>query len=199
MDEPFGAVDPIVRGRLQDEFRRLQDELGKTVVLVTHDIDEAIRMGDRVAVFAAGGRLAQYATPGELLAHPADEQVADFVGAGGLRTLTVTRLQEEHLEPLDGVATGDLGSAIDIDSSLEDALGRDAARRQADGRGAPRPDVPRRAHARPGCTGRCGAPSCLCADGQGAAQLTAAIPVPGLGDVLRAPAHRGVEAVGAGR
>ena len=122
MDEPFGAVDPVVRGRLQDEFRRLQAELGKTVVLVTHDIDEAIRMGDRVAVFAAGGRLAQYATPGELLAHPADEQVADFVGAGGLRTLTVTRLREEHLEPLDGVSTGDLGSAIDIDSSLEDAL-----------------------------------------------------------------------------
>jgi peptide/nickel transport system ATP-binding protein len=83
MDEPFGAVDPVVRGRLQDEFRRLQDELGKTVVLVTHDIDEAIRMGDRVAVFAAGGRLAQYATPGELLAHPADDQVADFVGSGG--------------------------------------------------------------------------------------------------------------------
>jgi osmoprotectant transport system ATP-binding protein len=122
MDEPFGAVDPVVRGRLQDEFRRLQAELGKTVVLVTHDIDEAIRMGDRVAVFAAGGRLAQYATPGELLARPADEQVADFVGSGGLRTLTVTRLREDHLEPLDGVSTGDLGSAIDIDSSLEDAL-----------------------------------------------------------------------------
>jgi osmoprotectant transport system ATP-binding protein len=107
---------------LQDEFRRLQDELGKTVVLVTHDIDEAIRMGDRVAVFAAGGHLLQYATPSELLARPADEQVADFVGAGGLRTLTVTRLREEHLEPLDGVSTGDLGAAIDIDSSLEDAL-----------------------------------------------------------------------------
>ncbi|GAA1941070.1 ABC transporter ATP-binding protein [Nocardioides hwasunensis] len=122
MDEPFGAVDPVVRHRLQDEFRRLQAELGKTVVLVTHDIDEAIRMGDRVAVFATGGRLAQYATPSELLAHPADEQVADFVGAGGLRTLTVTRLREEHLEPLDGISTGDLGAAIDIDSSLEDAL-----------------------------------------------------------------------------
>jgi osmoprotectant transport system ATP-binding protein len=122
MDEPFGAVDPIVRGRLQDEFRRLQDELGKTVVLVTHDIDEAIRMGDRVAVFQAGGRLAQYATPAELLAHPADEQVADFVGAGGLRTLSVTRLREDHLEPLDGVSAGDLGAAIDLDSSLEEAL-----------------------------------------------------------------------------
>ena len=122
MDEPFGAVDPIVRGRLQDEFRRLQDELDKTVVLVTHDIDEAIRMGDRVAVFEAGGRLAQYATPAELLAHPADESVADFVGSGGLRRLAVTRLREDHLEPLDGVATGDLGAAIDLDSTLEEAL-----------------------------------------------------------------------------
>ena len=148
MDEPFGAVDPVVRGRLQDEFRRLQDELGKTVVLVTHDIDEAIRMGDRVAVFAAGGRLAQYATPGELLAHPADEQVADFVGSGGLRTLTVTRLREEHLEPLDGVSTGDLGSAIDIDSSLEDALAAMLRDDKPMVGVAPRSDVPRRAHAR---------------------------------------------------
>ena len=122
MDEPFGAVDPVVRGRLQDEFRRLQDELGKTVVLVTHDIDEAIRMGDRVAVFEAGGRLAQYATPAELLAHPADDRVADFVGSGGLRTLRVTRLREDHLEPLDGVRGGELGAAIDLDSSLEEAL-----------------------------------------------------------------------------
>src|SRR5688572_15151366 len=73
MDEPFGAVDPVVRTRLQDEFLRLQRELGKTVVLVTHDIDEAVRMGDRVAVFATGGRLAQFATPMELLAHPADD------------------------------------------------------------------------------------------------------------------------------
>ena len=91
MDEPFGAVDPVVRHRLQDEFLRLQRELGKTVVLVTHDIDEAVRMGDRVAVFAVGGRLAQYATPMELLARPADDFVADFVGSTrGLRRLTVT-------------------------------------------------------------------------------------------------------------
>ena len=88
MDEPFGAVDPVVRVRLQDEFLRLQRELGKTVVLVTHDIDEAVRMGDRVAVFATGGRLAQYGTPAELLGHPADDFVADFVGAtSGLRRL----------------------------------------------------------------------------------------------------------------
>jgi osmoprotectant transport system ATP-binding protein len=123
MDEPFGAVDPVVRIRLQDEFLRLQRELGKTVVLVTHDIDEAVRMGDRVAVFAAGGRLAQFGTPPELLAHPADEFVEDFVGATrGLRRLTVTSISPEHLEPLDGIRAGELGSAIDIDSTLEEAL-----------------------------------------------------------------------------
>ncbi|MCW2767466.1 MAG: transporter related protein, partial [Nocardioides sp.] len=123
MDEPFGAVDPVVRGRLQDEFLRLQRELGKTVVFVTHDIDEAVRMGDRVAVFAAGGRLAQYATPAELLGRPADDFVADFVGStSGLRRLAVTRIDPAHLEPLDGISAGDLGAAIDVDSSLEEAL-----------------------------------------------------------------------------
>jgi osmoprotectant transport system ATP-binding protein len=123
MDEPFGAVDPVVRVRLQDEFLRLQRDLGKTVVLVTHDIDEAVRMGDRVAVFATGGRLAQYATPVELLAHPADDFVADFVGSErGLRRLTVTPIDRGHLEPMDGVRVGDLASAIDLDSTLEEAL-----------------------------------------------------------------------------
>jgi osmoprotectant transport system ATP-binding protein len=123
MDEPFGAVDPVVRVRLQDEFLRLQRELGKTVVLVTHDIDEAVRMGDRVAVFAEGGRLAQSATPAELLGRPADDFVADFVGSTrGLRRLTVTPIDPAHLEPLDGVSTGDLGAAIDVDSTLEEAL-----------------------------------------------------------------------------
>ena len=123
MDEPFGAVDPVVRVRLQDEFRRLQQELGKTVVLVTHDIDEAVRLGDRVAVFATGGRLAQYATPVELLGRPADDFVSDFVGSTrGLRRLAVTPLDPAHLEPMDGVSAGDLGSAIDVDSTLEAAL-----------------------------------------------------------------------------
>ncbi len=80
MDEPFGAVDPVVREQLQDEFLRLQDELGKTIVFVTHDIDEAINLGDQVAVLRVGGRLAQMAAPADLLAHPADEFVADFLG-----------------------------------------------------------------------------------------------------------------------
>ncbi len=123
MDEPFGAVDPVVRIRLQDEFLRLQQELDKTVVFVTHDIDEAVRMGDRVAVFANGGRLAQYATPAQLLGHPADDFVADFVGSTrGLRRLTVTAIDPDHLEPLDGLSTGDLAAAIDVDSTLEEAL-----------------------------------------------------------------------------
>jgi osmoprotectant transport system ATP-binding protein len=123
MDEPFGAVDPVVRVRLQDEFLKVQRELDKTVVFVTHDIDEAVKMGDRVAVFAVGGRLAQYGTPAELLAHPADEFVEDFVGATrGLRRLTVTAIDPHHLEPLDGIALGDLGAAIDVEATLEEAL-----------------------------------------------------------------------------
>ena len=85
MDEPFGAVDPVTRARLQDEFLRLQRTLRRTVVLVTHDIDEALRLGDRLAVLATGGRLEQYGTPTEVLARPATPFVADFVGAG--RTL----------------------------------------------------------------------------------------------------------------
>jgi len=123
MDEPFGAVDPIVRLRLQDEFVRLHEELGVTVVFVTHDIDEAVRLGDRVAVFAAGGRLAQYDTPARLLGRPADDFVADFVGStSGLRRLSVIPLDPAHVEPLDGVRTGDLDAVIDADTTLGDAL-----------------------------------------------------------------------------
>lgn len=123
MDEPFGAVDPVVRGRLQEEFRRLQQELHKTVVLVTHDIDEAVSMGDRVAVFATGGRLAQVGTPLEVVARAADDFVADFVGSTtSLRRLRVTPVSAEHLEPLDGIRTGDLAATVDLGASLEEAL-----------------------------------------------------------------------------
>ncbi len=80
MDEPFSAVDPVVRAQLQDEMVRLQAELGKTVVFVTHDIDEALHLGDLIVVFAPGGRIAQVAEPATLLAAPADDFVADFVG-----------------------------------------------------------------------------------------------------------------------
>jgi osmoprotectant transport system ATP-binding protein len=98
MDEPFGAIDPITRERLQNEFLRLQGEIRKTVLFVTHDIDEAIKMGDRVAVLKEGGRLAQYATPAELLMAPADEFVEDFVGADrALKRLALMRVSDINL------------------------------------------------------------------------------------------------------
>ncbi|MEU8133182.1 ABC transporter ATP-binding protein [Streptodolium elevatio] len=99
MDEPFGAVDPVVRDRLQTEFLRLHAELKKTVLLVTHDIDEAVRMGDRMAVFAPGGRIEQYDTPLAVLGSPANDYVADFVGADrGLKRLAVTPITPDDLE-----------------------------------------------------------------------------------------------------
>jgi osmoprotectant transport system ATP-binding protein len=81
MDEPFGAIDPITRSRLQEEFRRLQSDLGKTVIFVTHDIDEALKLGDRIAVLKPGGELAQYSSAEELVRSPADDFVEEFVGA----------------------------------------------------------------------------------------------------------------------
>jgi len=100
MDEPFGAVDPIVRERLQNEFLRLHRQLGTTVLFVTHDIDEAIKMGTRVAVMQQGGHLAQYAPPTELLAHPASEFVSRFVGVDrGLKRMSLLRVEDVRLEP----------------------------------------------------------------------------------------------------
>jgi len=100
MDEPFGAVDPIVRERLQNEFLRLQEELAKTILFVTHDIDEAIKMGDLVAVLQVGGTLAQFGRPDEILASPASEFVARFVGADrGLKRLSLSRVSSLELRP----------------------------------------------------------------------------------------------------
>jgi osmoprotectant transport system ATP-binding protein len=98
MDEPFGAIDPIARERLQNEFLRLQAQVRKTVLFVTHDIDEAIKMGDRIAVMRRGGKVAQYATPAEILMAPADEFVADFVGADrALKRLALMRVADIDL------------------------------------------------------------------------------------------------------
>jgi osmoprotectant transport system ATP-binding protein len=98
MDEPFGAIDPVNRERLQNEFLRLQAEIGKTIVFVTHDIDEAIKMGDKVAVMKVGGVLAQYASPAELLVNPADDFVEDFVGADrALKRLALLRVRDLDL------------------------------------------------------------------------------------------------------
>jgi osmoprotectant transport system ATP-binding protein len=112
MDEPFGAVDPIVRERLQNEFLRLQEQLAKTILFVTHDIDEAIKMGDLVAVFEAGGVVAQYGPPSEILASPASEFVARFVGTDrGLKRLSLFRVGELDLSPVVTAAVGSDGSA----------------------------------------------------------------------------------------
>ena len=113
MDEPFGAVDPIVRERLQDELLRLQEELAKTILFVTHDIDEAIKMGDLVAVFQLRGKVAQFGTPAELLASPASDFVARFVGADrGLKRLALSRIDDLTLVPaLTAVVGSDAGEA----------------------------------------------------------------------------------------
>ena len=118
MDEPFGAIDPIDRERLQNEFLRLQAEIRKTVLFVTHDIDEAIKMGDRIAVMQEGGRLAQYATPAELLMAPADDFVEDFVGADrALKRLALMRVRDVDLweAPLAyvGQATAEVKAKLD--------------------------------------------------------------------------------------
>jgi osmoprotectant transport system ATP-binding protein len=95
MDEPFGAIDPITRNRLQNEFLRLQAELQKTIAFVTHDIDEAIKMGDRIAILKEHSHVAQFATPEEILTNPANDFVADFVGTGAtLKRLKLTRVRE---------------------------------------------------------------------------------------------------------
>jgi osmoprotectant transport system ATP-binding protein len=119
MDEPFGAIDPIVRARLQDEFLRLQQELRKTVVFVTHDIDEAIKVGDRIAILREGGRLAQYDAPQQILEHPVDDFVADFVGRDrALKALSLRTLRELELRPVNENAL----PRVPVATNLREAL-----------------------------------------------------------------------------
>jgi osmoprotectant transport system ATP-binding protein len=118
MDEPFSAVDPVVREQLQNEFLRLQQDLGKTIVFVTHDIDEAIKLGDQVAVLRVGGKLAQLASPAELLARPADPFVAGFVGRDrGYRALGFTTA---------GALDLDTGAAAKLGAELSSVAGSTA-------------------------------------------------------------------------
>lgn len=121
MDEPFGAVDPIERDRLQEEMLKLLSTVNKTVVFVTHDIDEAVRLGDRIAVMRQGGYLEQYATPVEILARPANAFVADFVGTDRtVKLLAVTAVDREVLEP---ARAEDAAAAVVPESAtLRDAL-----------------------------------------------------------------------------
>jgi osmoprotectant transport system ATP-binding protein len=120
MDEPFGAVDPIARDRLQAEFHALQRRLGTTVVMVTHDLDEAVRLGDRIAVLRQGGHLEQYDTPARILADPATPFVADFVGADRLITLMAVT----------GIDAGALPAATAADAALPE-VGAGATLREA--------------------------------------------------------------------
>jgi osmoprotectant transport system ATP-binding protein len=120
MDEPFAAVDPITRFRLQTELRRLHREVGKTVIFVTHDIDEAIQMGDRIAILREGGVLAQYDTPDAILAHPADDFVAKFIGEDrALRRLALKRLSDVPLAPADGT---EHHARVSIDTTVRNAV-----------------------------------------------------------------------------
>jgi osmoprotectant transport system ATP-binding protein len=128
MDEPFGALDPVTREQLQDEFLNLQAQIRKTVVLVTHDVTEAVRLGDRIAVLGEHARLAQYDTPAAILAEPADAFVASFIGSGAaIRRLRLEPVGSIDLEPIE---TGDSAAAaaenavavVRTDQSLYDAL-----------------------------------------------------------------------------
>jgi osmoprotectant transport system ATP-binding protein len=122
MDEPFGATDPITRDHLQNEFLRLQREVRKTIVFVTHDFDEALKMGDRIAVLGPRSVIAQYDTPEAILAAPADDYVASFIGAGGqLKKLALLRLRDielsraSHVEGLPRLAVeGTMRDALDL-------------------------------------------------------------------------------------
>ncbi len=138
MDEPFGAIDPITRERLQDEFLEVQRQVAKTICFVTHDLSEAVKLGDRIAVFRPGGQLAQYDTPGGVLTHPADDFVAKFVGSGAaVRRLSLLELSHLELEEVvisDAPANGHPVLAVDH-------AGRPAAWRHLPGSAEPPPLV----------------------------------------------------------
>jgi osmoprotectant transport system ATP-binding protein len=131
MDEPFGAVDPITRERLQDEFLGIQQDIKKTIVFVTHDIDEAIKLGDKIAILKQGGILAQYDTPENILSDPNSEFVASFVGNDRiLKRLSLTRVGEMQLEPANG-GTEDLpriSERLTVRDALSEIIGSGSTR-----------------------------------------------------------------------
>ncbi|MBN9374573.1 MAG: ATP-binding cassette domain-containing protein, partial [Cellulomonas sp.] len=128
MDEPFGAVDPIGRRRLQEEFWRIQRAVGTTVIFVTHDVDEAVRLGDRIVVMSAPGHPEQVADAVTLLARPAPGMVTDFVGAGRTaRLLPITEIEPTDLEPAAGASDGPVLHLGDrLDAALAALVARDA-------------------------------------------------------------------------
>nr|WP_107066053.1 MULTISPECIES: ABC transporter ATP-binding protein [unclassified Streptomyces] len=123
MDEPFGAVDPIAREKLQMEFLRLQERIRKTIVMVTHDIDEALRLGDRIAIFGPGSRLAQFDTPLEILSNPADDFVRDFVGSGApVRRLSLLKVSDVMASAPSDAPSATNAIAIDAGETVHRAL-----------------------------------------------------------------------------
>ncbi|MGP3942345.1 ABC transporter ATP-binding protein [Streptomyces sp. 6N106] len=121
MDEPFGAVDPIAREKLQTEFLRLQERIRKTIVMVTHDIDEALRLGDRIAIFGPGSRLSQFDTPLEILSNPADDFVRDFVGSGApVRRLSLLKVSDV----LAAAPSHAAGAASTVEVGADDSVHR---------------------------------------------------------------------------
>ncbi len=135
MDEPFGAVDPLTRVRLQDSLLSIQQELGKTIVLVTHDFQEATKLGDKVLILSEGGRIEQYATPAEILANPATPFVEEFVGSGAtLAQLTLTRVRDVDYEQ---VVTASVGENAEEVAARARIAGHDWIV-VVDGRGRPR-------------------------------------------------------------
>jgi len=121
MDEPFGATDPITREKLQAEFLRLQATLGKTIIFVTHDFDEAVRLGDRIAVLSDQSQIEQFDTPAEILASPANEYVASFIGHGAaIKRLSLIPVTDAELGPVGDAAAGTV--TVNADDTLRDAL-----------------------------------------------------------------------------
>ncbi len=138
MDEPFGAIDPITRDRLQDEFLEIQRTVGKTICFVTHDLQEAVKLGDRIAVFGTGGKLHQYADPDSILTRPADDFVSDFVGGGAaVRRLSLLELSRLELHPIetDSNAVGNRNGTpvAEVDSAGRPVSWRHLADRDASG------------------------------------------------------------------
>jgi osmoprotectant transport system ATP-binding protein len=126
MDEPFGAVDPITRERLQDEFLNIQQDIKKTIVFVTHDIDEAIKIGDKIAILKQGGLLAQYDAPENILSDPNSEFVASFVGSDRiLKRLSLTRVGDMQLEPADNGTEGlpRISEQLTVRDALSEIIG----------------------------------------------------------------------------
>ncbi len=167
MDEPFGAIDPITRDRLQNEFLRLQAEVRKTIVFVTHDIDEAIKMGDRIAILQEGSRIAQYDTPEQILTAPASDFVADFIGSGAsLKRLNLSRVRDIELTQwptvdrnagsaavVDALRASDKGAVLVLDEQHRPCRWVSAGdAERADGRGLDQVGLPPEAVVQPEAT-----------------------------------------------